>query len=69
LYSPGWFAEQHRELVRRCLRLILTAGYSPMSFFARDYAKYFYLAELLSLVDLSLVSKEGGVLQHIMGTV
>jgi hypothetical protein len=26
-----------------------------MSFFARDHAKYFYLAELLSLVDLSLV--------------
>ena len=55
-------AEEHRELVRRCLRTVLNAGYSPMSFFAKDYAKYFYLAELLSLVDLSLVRRrEGGV--------
>ena len=37
------------------LRTVLNAGYSPMSFFAKDFAKYFYLAELLSLVDLSLV--------------
>lgn len=28
-----------------------------MSFFARDYASYFKLAELLSLVDLSLVRR------------
>jgi hypothetical protein len=53
-------AEEHRELVRRSLRAILAAGYSPMSFFARDHAKYFYLAELLSLVDLSLVSIDPG---------
>ena len=41
--------------MRKCLRVILAAGFSPMSFFARDHAKYFNLAELLSLVDLSLV--------------
>lgn len=38
-----------------CRRTIINAGYSPMSFFAKDYASYFKLAELLSLVDLSLV--------------
>lgn len=41
--------------MRRCLRTMLAAGYSPLSFFSRDISKYFYLAELLSLVDLSLV--------------
>lgn len=30
-----------------------------MSFFAKDYASYFKLAELLSLVDLSLTVKLG----------
>jgi hypothetical protein len=55
LTLPPLNAEEHRELVRRCLRTVLNAGYSPMSFFAKDFAKYFYLAELLSLVDLSLV--------------
>jgi acyl-CoA oxidase len=29
------------------------------SFFDRDYRKYFYLAECLSLVDLSLMVKSG----------
>ena len=32
-------AEEHRELVRRCLRTILGAGYSPLGFFARDHKK------------------------------
>ena len=49
-------AEQHREFVRKQLRVILSSGYSPMSFFMKDYKKYFYMAELLALVDLSLVS-------------
>ena len=98
--SPPPPAEAHRDLVRRCLRTIIDAGYrcgaqartsgctwgahagpsaaaarrrapptppapapppapSPMSFFARDYASYFKLAELLSLVDLSLVGAPG----------
>ena len=48
-------AEQHREFVRKQLRLILLSGYSPMSFFMKDYRKYFYMAELLAVVDLSLV--------------
>ena len=43
----------------RCRRTIINAGYSPMSFFAKDYASYFKLAELLSLVDLSLVRVVG----------
>ncbi len=47
--------EDHRELCRRHLRLVLEAGYNPMKFFANDYKKYFYLAELYSLIDLSTV--------------
>ena len=47
--------EAQRELVRGILHVILDAGYSPMKFFAKDYKKYFYLAELCSLVDLSAV--------------
>ena len=46
---------EQRELVRGILHCILDAGYSPMKFFAKDYKKYFYLAELCSLVDLSAV--------------
>ncbi|PRW59741.1 acyl-coenzyme A oxidase peroxisomal isoform B [Chlorella sorokiniana] len=57
--EEGLTKEEHRELVRRCLRTIINAGYSPMSFFAKDYASYFKLAELLSLVDLSLTIKLG----------
>jgi hypothetical protein len=49
-------AEEHRELCRQHLRLVLDAGYNPMRFFASDYKKYFYLAELYSLIDLSSVS-------------
>lgn len=53
--EEGLTKEEHRELVRRCLWTMLDEGYSPLSFFTRDFKKYFYLAELLSLVDLSLV--------------
>lgn len=53
--EEGLSKEEHRELVRRCLWTMLDEGYSPLSFFTRDFKKYFYLAELLSLVDLSLV--------------
>lgn len=52
-------SEQHREFVRKQLRVILASGYSPMAFFTKDYKKYFYMAELLALVDLSLVSISG----------
>lgn len=41
--------------MRQCLRMLLASGYSPLTFFAKDFKKYFYLAELLCLVDLSLV--------------
>jgi len=57
-------AEQHREFVRKQLRVILSSGYSPMSFFMKDYKKYFYMAELLALVDLSLVSMSTSM-QHV----
>ena len=53
-YAVSTTGEQ-RELVRRTLLCILDAGYSPMKFFAKDYKKYFYLAELCSLIDLSAV--------------
>jgi acyl-CoA oxidase len=35
-----------------------------MSFFMKDYKKYFYMAELLALVDLSLVSMSTSM-QHV----
>jgi acyl-CoA oxidase len=57
--EEGLTKEEHRELVRRCLWTMLDEGYSPLSFFTRDFKKYFYLAELLSLVDLSLTVKLG----------
>ena len=47
--------------MRKCLHVVLKAGYSPMRFFATDFRKYFYLAELLALVDLSLVSGDNHV--------
>ena len=48
-------AEEHRELVRKCLRKLLEAGHSPLNYFQHDLKKYFYLAEVMSLIDLSLV--------------
>ncbi|PSC71176.1 acyl-coenzyme A oxidase peroxisomal [Micractinium conductrix] len=57
--EEGLSKEEHRELVRRCLHVILDAGYSPLSFLTKDQAKYFYLSELLALVDLSLTIKLG----------
>lgn len=46
-------------MVRRQLRALLEQGINPLSFFDRDYKKYFYLAECLSMVDLSLMVKSG----------
>jgi hypothetical protein len=46
-------------MVRKQLKLLLSAGISPLSYFDRDYRKYFYLAECLSMVDLSLTVKSG----------
>mmetsp|Transcript_9048 Transcript_9048/g.27119 ORF Transcript_9048/g.27119 Transcript_9048/m.27119 type:complete len:602 (-) Transcript_9048:4875-6680(-) len=51
--------EEHRELCRQHLRLVVSAGYNPMKFFDNDYKKYFYLAELYSLIDLSSMVKMG----------
>lgn len=52
-------AEERRALVRTQLQALLDSGINPLSFFDRDYKKYFYLAECLSLVDLSLMVKSG----------
>ena len=41
--------------MRKCLLAILEAGYSPLRFYTGNIKKYFYLGELLALVDLSLV--------------
>ncbi|PNW83293.1 hypothetical protein CHLRE_05g232002v5 [Chlamydomonas reinhardtii] len=57
--EEGLSKEEHRELVRRSLKVILQAGYSPLDFLARDPRKYFYLGECLSMVDLSLMVKSG----------
>lgn len=51
--------EEHRELVRRCLRALLASGQSPLTLLASDPRRYFYLGELMSLVDLSLTVKMG----------
>ena len=57
--EEGLTKEQHREIVRQSLAAIIAAGYSPLSLFAKDYKKYFLMAEYLSLVDLSLTVKMG----------
>ena len=56
MYRQFVCAEEHRELARQQLMLLLKAGYSPLRFYVHDISKYFYLGELLALVDLSLVS-------------
>jgi acyl-CoA oxidase len=45
--------------VRRQLRALLSIGVNPLSYFDRDYRKYFALGETLALVDLSLMVKSG----------
>ncbi|GIL69204.1 hypothetical protein Vretimale_12660 [Volvox reticuliferus] len=57
--EEGLSKEEHRSLVRRSLKVILQAGYSPLDLLARDPRKYFYLGECLSMVDLSLMVKSG----------
>eukprot|EP00879_Flechtneria_rotunda_P007853 GHRR01008229.1.p1 GENE.GHRR01008229.1~~GHRR01008229.1.p1 ORF type:complete len:205 (+),score=54.74 GHRR01008229.1:163-777(+) len=59
LTGPELSKEEHRALVRTQLRALLDQGINPLLFFDRDYKKYFYLAECLSLVDLSLTVKSG----------
>ncbi|MEW5307894.1 MAG: hypothetical protein WDW38_007735 [Sanguina aurantia] len=55
----GVTKEEHRSLVKKQLLALLGAGINPMEYFNRDYRKYFYLAECLSMVDLSLMVKSG----------
>eukprot|EP00878_Enallax_costatus_P017218 GHUV01018077.1.p1 GENE.GHUV01018077.1~~GHUV01018077.1.p1 ORF type:complete len:603 (+),score=125.83 GHUV01018077.1:149-1957(+) len=59
LPGPEMSKEERRALVRTQLHALLDSGINPLSFFDRDYKKYFYLAECLSLVDLSLMVKSG----------
>ncbi|GBG00215.1 hypothetical protein Rsub_12700 [Raphidocelis subcapitata] len=42
--EEGMSKEEHRSLVRAQLRALLETGINPLSFFDRDYKKYFYLA-------------------------
>ncbi|KAF5836725.1 putative acyl-coenzyme A oxidase 2 peroxisomal precursor [Dunaliella salina] len=57
--EEGLTKEEHRERVRQQLRLMLTVGINPMQMFSRDMKKYFYLAECMALIDLSLTVKAG----------
>jgi len=57
--EEGLTKEEHRELVRQQLRLMLSVGINPMQMFSRDMKKYFYLAECMALIDLSLTVKAG----------
>uniref|UniRef100_A0A383WGP6 Acyl-coenzyme A oxidase n=1 Tax=Tetradesmus obliquus TaxID=3088 RepID=A0A383WGP6_TETOB len=59
LTGPELSKEEHRAMVRTQLRALLKEGINPLTFFDRDYKKYFYLAECLSMVDLSLMVKSG----------
>lgn len=51
--------EEHRDLVRKILRTILDAGYHPARLYETDLVTYFFLGELLALVDLSTTVKTG----------
>lgn len=59
IVEEGLTKEEHRALVRRNLYALLETGQNPLSYFDRDYRKYFYLAECLAVVDLSLMVKSG----------
>ena len=49
--------------MRKCLLAILEAGYSPLRFYTSNIKKYFYLGELLALVDLSLARPSAACLE------
>ena len=51
--------EEHRALVRSILKTILEAGYHPARLYETDLVTYFFLGELLALVDLSTTVKTG----------
>lgn len=51
--------EEHRAYVRKCLEVMVAEGQRPLTLLVSDPAKYFYLGELLALVDLSLTIKTG----------
>ena len=57
--TEGLTKEQHRELVRKSLHLILESGILPMNLFDTDIKKYIYMAELAAPIDLSLTVKMG----------
>ena len=51
----GLSKAEHRELVRKSLRTLLAAGFSPLQYFDSDIKKYIYMAEVCAPIDLSLV--------------
>lgn len=51
----GLSKAEHRELVRKSLRTLLAAGFSPLEYFDSDIKKYIYMAEVCAPIDLSLV--------------
>lgn len=51
--------EEHREYVRNSLKTLLAEGNSPLTMLVTEPRKYFYLGELIALVDLSLMVKMG----------
>eukprot|EP00798_Chlamydomonas_sp_ICE-L_P019513 gene19513-26185_t len=57
--EEGLSKEEHRSLVRRQLMAMLELGVNPLDQFNNDYKKYFYTAECVALVDLSLMIKTG----------
>ena len=57
--EEGLSKEEHRSLVRRSLMALLEGGINMLELLNKDYNKYFYLAECLALVDLSLMIKSG----------
>jgi hypothetical protein len=62
--------EERRALVRTQLRELLAQGINPLSFFDRDYKKYFYLAGVRMCVCWrAAVGLDGRVFAHTHSTV
>ena len=53
-------SEEHRDLVRSILRaVVVDGGFRPLTLYDTDLSTYFYLGELLALIDLSATIKTG----------
>lgn len=59
-HSPHTPSEEHRDLVRSILRaVVVDGGFRPLTLYDTDLSTYFYLGELLALIDLSATIKTG----------